>query len=173
MAEKANLPRIDSINMWPLISGANSTSPRNEIIIGDTTSLFPNAGGKTLVGGIIINDYKLLLGAKSRFYDINQNTRTGQKWPNNSKPHLYPLTKTMKCKPEFKHGCLFNIKDDPYEMTNLAPSMPKLFNDMLNRINEIQNTVYSPNRGKKDERACETAENKYDNYWGVFDFSRI
>ena len=80
MAANANLPGIDSINMWPLLSGKNNTSPRNEIIIGDTTSLYPNAGGKTLVGGIIINDYKLIIGAKSRLYNVNQNTITVQKF---------------------------------------------------------------------------------------------
>ena len=170
MAANANLPGIDSINMWPLLSGKNNTSPRNEIIIGDTTSLYPNAGGKTLVGGIIINDYKLIIGAKSRLYNVNQNTITGANWPNNTKPRLWPLTKLMKCKPDAKHGCLFNIKEDPYEMNNLAPSMPDLFNEMLKRIEEAQKTVYSPYRGKKDARACNIAKDKYENHWGVFDF---
>ena len=147
-----------------------NTSPRNEIIIGDTTSLYPNAGGKTLVGGIIINDYKLIIGAKSRLYNVNQNTITGANWPNNTKPRLWPLTKLMKCKPDAKHGCLFNIKEDPYEMNNLAPSIPDLFNQMLKRIEEAQKTVYSPYRGKKDARACNIAKDKYENHWGVFDF---
>ena len=76
----------------------------------------------------------------------------------------------MKCKPDAKHGCLFNIKEDPYEMNNLAPSMPDLFNEMLKRIEEAQKIVYSPYRGKKDARACNIAKDKYENHWGVFDF---
>ena len=29
------LPDIDSYNVWPLISGEQSTSPRQELVIGD------------------------------------------------------------------------------------------------------------------------------------------
>ena len=47
-AEKAKLPPIDSLNMWPLISGENSTSPRTDIPISNVT--------------LISGDYKILIG---------------------------------------------------------------------------------------------------------------
>lgn len=33
-AAAAGLPPIDSLNLWPLISGANTTSPRTEVVLG-------------------------------------------------------------------------------------------------------------------------------------------
>ena len=42
------IPPIDSLNMWPLISGQNSTSPRVDILISNTT--------------LISGDYKILDG---------------------------------------------------------------------------------------------------------------
>ncbi len=36
-AAKANLSPIDSLNMWPLISGQNSTSPRVDIPVTNNT----------------------------------------------------------------------------------------------------------------------------------------
>ena len=47
-ATQAKLPPIDSMNMWPLISGASSTSPRIDIPVSN----------KTLISG----DYKILIG---------------------------------------------------------------------------------------------------------------
>ena len=48
-AAEAKLPPIDSLNMWPMISGQNATSPRVDI----------PASYSTLISG----DYKILQGA--------------------------------------------------------------------------------------------------------------
>ena len=48
----AGLPPIDSLDLWPLLSGRTSASPRTELAIGS-----PNA-----VGGLINASYKLLIG---------------------------------------------------------------------------------------------------------------
>lgn len=47
-AADAGLPPVDGLDMWPLISGEVSESPRNEILVSDTT--------------LIIGDYKLMTG---------------------------------------------------------------------------------------------------------------
>ena len=83
-AAAAALPPHDSHNLWPFLSGQTKTAPRDEIIIGETTSLLPNGDGKTLVGGIIKGRYKLLVGASDRLHTISQNTLTGPHWPNSS-----------------------------------------------------------------------------------------
>jgi len=72
------------------------------------------------------------------------------------------------CGRKAKNGCLFNIFDDPSEVTNLAEEMPELFESMLARIDELQEGVYSPDRGKKDDRACDVAMNENGGYWGPF-----
>ena len=93
-AASAGLPPHNSYNLWPLLSGETQSAPREEIIIGETTSLLPNGDGKTLVGGIIKGRYKLLVGAADRLHTISQNTLTGPQWPNVSSvsaAHLWLL----------------------------------------------------------------------------------
>merc|ERR1712066_127129 len=55
-AAAAGLPPHDSHNLWPLLSGQNSTSPRFELPIG----------AEHEVGGLIHNGYKIVLGKNSQ-----------------------------------------------------------------------------------------------------------
>ena len=168
-ASAAGLPPIDSIDVWPLLAGANSTPPRTEIALGDTTAVNPNGDGDTLVGGVmqVLNGtaYKLILGTPGKLYVINQDTVTGPLWPNSSS-HLVPTTRTRTCGRKPKRGCLFDVMADPLEERNLGEQMPDLFASMLARIDELQKTVYSPKRGSKDDAACKAAEGQYGGYWG-------
>jgi arylsulfatase B len=188
-AASAGLPPIDSVNMWPLISGKRASSdaaprppptdadvsgvaPRAELVIGETTALSPNGDGRTLVGGLLrVNGsdhiFKLLVGAPDRKYTIDQYVQTGPSWPNRSS-HLVPLSHFKLCARDHAHGCLFDVASDPYERYNLAESMPGLFAEMLARVDELQKGVYSPVRGKEDARACTAAKAKYGGYWGPF-----
>jgi hypothetical protein len=43
-----------------------------EIVVGDTSAITPNGDGKTLVGGIIMGDHKLLVGPADVLHQINQ-----------------------------------------------------------------------------------------------------
>ena len=142
-AAKANLPPIDSLNMWPLISGQNSTSPRTDIPISNFT--------------LISGDYKILTG------DISSSTWTGPHSPNTT---THPGTNIIEhCGTK---GCLFNIKEDPTEHNNLADSLPDKLKDMQNKLAEYQATHFNPDRGKKWPGACDTAINKYGGFWGPF-----
>ena len=76
-AAAAGLPPIDSLDLWPLLSGANRTSPRRELPIGDTSALLPHGDGRTLVGGLIRWPHKLLVGAADRGHAIDQCVRMG------------------------------------------------------------------------------------------------
>ena len=51
-AAAAGLPPIDSLNMWPMISGVNATSPRLEIPLSSDET------GTT--GGLISGRYKIV-----------------------------------------------------------------------------------------------------------------
>ena len=127
-AAKANLPAVDGMNMWPLISGENATSPRTE---------FP------LNPGMISGDYKILVG------DIQQNGYTGPQYPNNTAPE--GIFASEECG---YFGCLYNIKADPEERHNLADSMPEKLHEMRARMEQWDDTLFLPNRGLPDDGAC-------------------
>lgn len=63
VAAQHNLPPVDGLNMWPMISGQNTTSPR--IIVPLSSGRGSHAGSILTPGarGAIINsDYKLIVG---------------------------------------------------------------------------------------------------------------
>jgi len=95
-AAKAKLPPVDSFNMWPLISGETTTSPRTDVPI----SIY------TLISG----DYKILTG------DVPQAGWTGPQYPNLTNPNdgIYDIEHCSDS------GCLYNIKQDPEERKSLA-----------------------------------------------------
>jgi len=149
-AKAAGLPPIDSKDMWPLLSGQNSTSPRTEIPLGDTV------GTKAIIGGLIQGPWKILLG------NISQNGWTGPIFPNSSSTWSSGKN-PAHCGTQ---GCLFNIIQDPTEHVELGDQYPDIRKQLLNRIQELTPTVFSPDRGTVDPRACHAALNKYGGFWG-------
>ena len=142
-AAKVKLPPIDSLNMWPLISGQNSTSPRVDIPISENT--------------LISGKYKILLG------DVEQAGWTGPVYPNTTKPS--GISAVEHCG---KSGCLYNIMDDPEERINLAEKMPDVLKEMQAKLAKYQASIFSPDRGKDSLAACQTAMNVYHGFWGPF-----
>jgi arylsulfatase B len=167
-AAAAGLPPHDSLNLWPWLSGENATSPRTEVVIGDTTAETPNGDGATLVGGLIQGDLKLLLGPPNKNFEVTQDVVTGWDWPNTSSV-LLPLLHSRVCGRTPATGCLFNLREDPSEATSLAAAQPAVFASMLARVDELQQGVYSPVRGDvADPLACTVALRDYGGYWGPF-----
>ena len=143
-AAKVNLPPIDSLNMWPLISGANSTSPRTDI----------PASYYTLISG----DYKITTGV------LNYSIHTGPQFPNITTDPKVIHTAQHDC----GNGCLYHIKEDPYEYNNLATKMPDMLKTMQKKLAKYQKTYFNPDRGNNWPAACETALNKYGGFWGPY-----
>ena len=143
-AAKANLPPIDSMNMWPLISGQTTESPRQDV----------PASHKTLISG----DYKILTGI------VIQAGWTGLQYPNKT----HPAGGIYKFKDCGRKGCLYNIKKDPEERVNLAKSDPDTLKSMQEKLAKYQSTYFDPNRGKVWLEACTTAMNTYGGFWGPF-----
>ena len=142
-AAAANLPPVDSLNMWPLISGENSTSPRTDIFAS--------------IHAMISGDYKILMGR------MEQAGWTGPQYPNQTNPSG-GIGTVVECRDT---GCLFNIKDDPEERHNLASTMPEMLNEMKTKFMKLNKTYFNPNRGKAWPGACESVV-KYGNFWGPF-----
>lgn len=164
-AETAGLPAVDAVNQWPLLSGANATAPRRDLSIGDTSALGYNGDGSTLVGGVLRADgYKLLLGAANKGRLVDQDVVTSPLYPDGT--HLAPQTHVRRCGRTAADGCLFNVLHDETESTNLAAANPALFRTLLARVDALQASVWSPDRGAPDPAACAAAEGRYKGYWG-------
>jgi len=148
-AALAKLPPIDSLNMWPYLSGDVASSPRTEVALGD-----PNGNG---INGLILGDYKILLGPN------HQAGWTGPVYPNITTNWISADT-VAHCGPNY--GCLFNLKEDPTEHNDIADQNPDILTKLRNRLLEIRATVFDPDRGAVDPRACQTARTKYNGYWG-------
>lgn len=142
-AAKAKLPPVDSYNMWPLISGQTTTSPRTDVPVSNVT--------------LISGDYKIITG------DIGQAGWTGPHYPNGTNPKggIKPI---FHC----ADGCLFNIKEDPYEYVDLAATMTDKLSEMQTKLKAYQNTHFNPDRGPVSPKACDAAMNTYGGFWGPF-----
>jgi len=165
-AAAVGLPPIDSINVWPLLAGDTSTSPRDELVIGDADdppdlprSLGGNSGN-TIVGGLIKGRYKVLRG------NVSQSGWTGMMYPNSSGPPYNPSHSYQYCGHTAATGCMYDIYEDPNEYSNIAVQHPETFNAMYARMNEVEKGVLNPKRGEVDPRACDMAMDGYGGFWG-------
>ena len=140
-AAEAKLPPIDSLNIWPMISGQNATSPRVDI----------PASYSTLISG----DYKILQGI------VAQAGWTGPQYPNLTNP-AGGIRAVERCG---DGGCLYNIKEDPEERVNLATKMPDILKEMQQKLAKYQATFFDPKRGTVPAVACETAMGEYKGFW--------
>ena len=141
VAEAAGLFPPDGLNMWPLLSGANSTPPREYVMLGSTDA--DPQSGNTIVQGVVRADgYKLLLGK------VANNWWTGPVYPNAS---TYP-TGNYDCG---NKGCLFNVFTDPSEYNDVAAENPDIVKELAKVISEYK--VYNPDRGANDGEACKKA----------------
>jgi arylsulfatase I/J len=143
-AAKANLPPIDSMNMWPLISGETKQSPREDVPVSNVT--------------LISGDYKILTGT------IRQAGWMGPHYPNITNPNG-GIPGVQDCG---YTGCLYNIMTDPEERENLAEKQPDILKQMQAKLAKYQATYFNPNRGMVWPGACEAAVNTYGGFWGPF-----
>lgn len=95
------LPPIDSLDMWPYLSGATNASPRLEIPL----TVGPHSPG--CGGGLIVGQYKVLFGLQMPAI------MPGPEYPNGTKPA--PIY--VDCG---DRGCLYDIFADPTEHEDLA-----------------------------------------------------
>merc|ERR1712070_1027662 len=93
-AAESGLPPIDSLDVWPMLSGQNLTSPRESILV--TNEL------------IVVGDWKYVKGGA----DMIEAARGGPHYPNASTA-TDPIDKhNFKCPAQ---GCLYNVVEDPHE----------------------------------------------------------
>ena len=106
---------VDSMDVWPIITGESEKTPHNEIVLGYN---FSNAGA------LIFNNYKLIVGAQGERCD-------NLMWS----PLDYPCSdgpKGENCDPY----CLYDIVNDPREEHELSKEKPDVLKELLDRYNK-------------------------------------
>lgn len=118
VAADAGLPVIDSINMWPLISGQVTESPRTDVMISDHTYISGN--------------FKLMTGLYQ--YAVWQ----AAIWPDSQTDEdTKSVQLDCKSKREGIEGCLFDLENDLSETYDLAEDMPDLLEELKVQFNTL------------------------------------
>jgi arylsulfatase B len=113
-----NLPPIDALNVWPLLSGQTDVSPRQEIPLS--------------YHSLIQGDYKLIWQD-----EVQESGWTGPYYPNaSSTPDDIRLT--MNC----ANGCLYNLARDRGEHEDMAKQEPVRVQAMKQRLIELRKGFY-------------------------------
>ena len=97
---------VDGLDVWPIITGENTSTPHEEIVLGY------EYGGS---GAIIAGNYKLISGKQqSTMWDPLHFPCVNGKEGGNCDPY-----------------CLYDIVKDPYEYTDLSKSETTILSEML------------------------------------------
>lgn len=167
-AQQAGLPPVGSHNIWPVLSGENSTSPRDLVILSAATPLTSVREGTSIAQAVIDREgYKLIIGISSdSFFQ-------GPFYPNSSSNVDAESDIQLDCGGEspvypYSGACLFNVFDDPTEHVNLAATNPSKVSELVEKIKELNDNTFSPNRGSRTWLPCENSLNKYQGFVGPF-----
>ena len=153
-AARAGLPPPDGLDMWPLLSGANSTSPRRYVLLGSSDNA--QDAGNTIITGIVRADgFKLLLG------EISSAFWTGPVFPNSTGAG----GGSKNCGAT---GCLYNVFADPTEHDEVSAEHPDIVAELQAIITAESRTLFNPDRGTDDGKACEKAFNEHGGFIGPF-----
>lgn len=151
-AKAAGLPPVDSLDMWSMLSFANATSPRTELMLrgGNSTSI-PGSGLIATVDGI---RYKLIRGEQGN-----------GAFPGKLMPNATSGGKGISI--DCGAGCLFDLDSDPTEHVDLANDKPELLKRLQDLAASYDATYFQePGEANADPEAKKAAENKYGGFWG-------
>ena len=176
-AAAAGLPAVDSISQWGYWNGSVTTPPRTELAIGGEVGNENGAGGgvrfrgptssntgvEALIWGTPGKQFKLMVGT------FHEAAWTGPEWPNSSSTSFAANNSHWLVTADCRAGCLFDISETMHgdnEHTDLAATQPDMVKKMRARLEQINATVFSPNRGPADkELGCNVALNDYSGFW--------
>ena len=138
---------VDGLDVWPIITGENTSTPHEEIVLG-----YEYAGS----GAIIAGNYKLISGKQATTI---------------REPLHFPCvsgTNGPNCEPY----CLYDIVNDPLEQNDLSTSQTTILSEMLKRYNKYgeeprdrQDQGYHSNSElPNDSEAC-TYMASHGSYW--------
>ena len=175
VAAEAGVPPIDSLNMWPLLSGAEDKSPRTEVYLSAAAPLPGISVGMAFPQAIIDeNGFKLIIG------DSIDSVWTGPFYPNltsnwNESTTIFTCTDSPLSGPTpvfdpttqmYNGACLFNVFDDPTEHNNIAADNLDIVKRLSLRLANLNTTSWNPNRGSQTNLPCELSVSAYEGFLG-------
>eukprot|EP01084_Bolivina_argentea_P289519 497184_1 len=122
---------IDSLNMWPYLSGQVYESPRN-VIVHDHR-MYTNV----TQGAIRNGEYKLMIMNESRAGWYGQFS-PNESWTNNM-THIYACS--------VSEPCLFDIVNDPTEHIDLSKELPQITKELTELFYSYNNEYHPPKKG--------------------------
>eukprot|EP01061_Rhynchopus_euleeides_P001316 TRINITY_DN10936_c0_g1_i1.p1 TRINITY_DN10936_c0_g1~~TRINITY_DN10936_c0_g1_i1.p1 ORF type:complete len:546 (+),score=159.94 TRINITY_DN10936_c0_g1_i1:122-1759(+) len=147
VAAASGLPPIDSLDMWPVLSGMNGTSPRETILV--EPNLLVHRQWKYIKGGVAAAG----------------NARGGPVYPNATTAEDPVSAHVLKCP---SAGCLFDVVSDPYEERNVVSEHPDVVAEMQQLMEEQTATIWSAPHGI-DPRCREAAHSRYQGFLGPWE----
>jgi len=123
-AARAGLPPVDGVDQWAYLSGANSTPPRSEWLIGSPYPIpGPPGMGNGTVQGIISPPWKFVIG------NMTRSVWLGPIYPNASTD--WDAGALFDCGDPLlpntvRPGCLFDVYADQRSATTLQQTSPAL-----------------------------------------------
>jgi len=148
------LPEVDSLDLWPLISGQTSTLDREEL---------PLAGGLTYerwpsrTAAFIYKEWKLIRGTLPILLSC---------WPGPTTPNASDSGEA--CETECgQEGCLFNIMDDPSEHFDVKDDHPDIYSTIMDKAlasdkTQIESDIWL----NTDIEAVSVAQGRWGGVWG-------
>mmetsp|Transcript_1282 Transcript_1282/g.3170 ORF Transcript_1282/g.3170 Transcript_1282/m.3170 type:complete len:578 (-) Transcript_1282:251-1984(-) len=143
-AAASGLPPIDSLDMWPMLSGQNLTSPRSSILV--TRDLLVHGQWKYVRGGAQM--FEAAWG--------------GETYPNASTSSDPIEAHTFDCPWQ---GCLFDLEHDVEERYEVSSMHPEVVGELAARMDELAKTIWTTTH-EIDPMCTEVAKTKYGGFYG-------
>lgn len=143
-AAESNLPAVDSVDVWPMISGANLTSPRESILV--TKDMLVRGPWKYIRG-----DTNMIEAAWG-----------GPAYPNASTASDPIASHHFKC-PE--QGCLYNVVEDKTEQEEVSAAHPDVVASMKAELNRQAASIWSTTH-QNDPECKKFAWEHYGGFYG-------
>ena len=151
------MPEIDALNVWPLISGQNNTSPRVSFPV--TTQSYMK------------NNYKLIVGDS-----IPYASWAGDIYPNETSA-ANGATPMQDVTANCSNGCLFDVEmNDMTEHIDIANEYPNIVSEMKSEFESAKTSFYTNNDTANNacpsnvtiECACWMAKYYWNGFFGPY-----
>ena len=146
-------PTIDSLDLWPWLSGAAPSSPRDDPSV--VTVLDHSMYRPVTTGAILKGKYKLLVGGSFSSGISPNRGEWAASWFGVFSPNASwtpNATEVYACPPSAP--CLFDLEADPTEHVDLSATLPDVLADMLTAFYSLNNTYHPPVNNPPEEKAA-------------------